>query len=142
MLAALLAVAVWISFAAFLIGALQPDWLPEPMLSLSKPSSLADFGQAFSALDGLVSSFALMLGLIAVVMQTKQSADSNAIGALTARLQFLLAEGERLEEQIQSLKARGRFDRCLFDNMVSKKTRQLREAEAIDNKLRKLLAGP
>ena len=101
---------------------------------------MSDFGQAFTALDGLVSSFALLLGLIAVVMQTRQSADSNVIGAFTARLQYLLAEAARLEQQIQALKARrGGFERCLFDNMVGKKKRLLEEAAQVDETLRGLL---
>ena len=140
LLAALMAVALWTAFAAFLVGAVDPRWLPDGLSSLSRPTSLSDFGQAFTALDGLVSSFALLLGLIAVVMQTRQSADSNVIGAFTARLQYLLAEAARLEQQIQSLKAkRGSFDRCLFDNMVGKKKRLLDEAAQVDETLRGLL---
>ena len=140
LLAALMAVALWTAFAAFLVGAVDPGWLPDGLSGLSRPTSLSDFGQAFTALDGLVSSFALLLGLIAVVMQTRQSADSNVIGAFTARLQYLLAEAARLEQQIQSLKTRrGGFDRCLFDNMVGKKKRLLEEAAAVDDTLHKLL---
>jgi opacity protein-like surface antigen len=140
LLAALMAVALWTAFAALLVGAVDPGWLPERLSRLSRPTSLSDFGQAFTALDGLVSSFALLLGLIAVVMQTRQSADSNVIGAFTARLQYLLAEAARLEQQIQALKARrGGFERCLFDNMVGKKKRLLEEAAAVDNTLHKLL---
>ena len=140
LLAALMAVALWTAFAAFLVGAVDPQWLPNGLSSLSRPTSLSDFGQAFTALDGLVSSFALLLGLIAVVMQTRQSADSNVIGAFTARLQYLLAEAARLEQQIQALKARrGGFERCLFDNMVGKKKRLLDEAAHVDETLRRLL---
>ena len=140
LLAGLMALALWASFAAFLVGAVDPGWLPDGLSSLSRPTSLSDFGQAFTALDGLVSSFALLLGLIAVVLQTRQSADSNVIGAFTARLQYLLAEAARLEQQIQSLKARrGSFDRCLFDNMVGKKKRLLEEAAQVDETLRGLL---
>jgi hypothetical protein len=116
---------------------------------LTKPTSLSDFGQAFTALDGLVSSFALLLGLIAVVMQTRQNAQANTIGALTARLQFLLAEAARLEQQIQVLKAQGpanrtsqgHFDRCLFDNMVAKKKRLLAQAAQVDGELARLLGS-
>jgi hypothetical protein len=140
LLAALIALTLWTAFAAFLIGAVDLGWLPDGLSGLSRPTSLSDFGQAFSALDGLVSSFALLLGLIAVVMQTRQSADSNVIGAFTARLQYLLAEATRLEQQIQSLKARrGTLDRRLFDNMVGKKKRLLEEAAHVDETLRSLL---
>jgi hypothetical protein len=140
LLAALMAVALWTAFAALLVGAVDPGWLPDGLSRLSRPTSLSDFGQAFTALDGLVSSFALLLGLIAVVMQTRQSADSNVIGAFTARLQYLLTEAARLEQQIQALKARrGGFERCLFDNMVGKKKRLLDEAAQVDETLRGLL---
>jgi len=134
-----LATLMWLVFAAILLGVYQPSWLPASFIGLAKPNSLADFGQAFSALDGLISSFALMLGLIAVVMQTKQSADSNVIGAFSARLQYLLADSERLEQQIQALKGSDKFDQNLFNNMVNKKRRQLEEAKSIDEKIRALL---
>lgn len=137
--ALLLATFVWLTFAAILLGVYRPSWLPLSFLALARPGTLADFGQAFSALDGLLSSLALMLGLIAVVIQTKQSADSNVIGAFSARLQYLLADSERLEQQIQALKERGRFDASLFNNMVEKKKRQLDEAKSIDERIRKLL---
>jgi opacity protein-like surface antigen len=140
LLAALIALTLWTAFAAFLVGAVDPGWLPDKLSDLSRPTSLSDFGQAFTALDGLVSSFALLLGLIAVVMQIRQSADSNVIGAFTARLQYLLTEAARLEQQIQALKARrGGFERCLFDNMVVKKKRLLDEAAQVDETLRGLL---
>ena len=79
LLAALMAVALWTAFASFLVGAVDPGWLPDGLSGLSRPTSLSDFGQAFTALDGLVSSFAILLGLIAVVMQTRQSADSVSV---------------------------------------------------------------
>jgi opacity protein-like surface antigen len=140
LLAALIALTLWTAFAAFLVGAVDPGWLPDKLSDLSRPTTLSDFGQAFTALDGLVSSFALLLGLIAVVMQIRQSADSNVIGAFTARLQYLLTEAARLEQQIQALKARrGGFERCLFDNMVGKKKRLLDEAAQVDETLRGLL---
>lgn len=137
--ALVLATFMWLAFAAILLGTYQPSLLPTSFLGLTKPSSLADFGQAFSALDGLISSLALMLGLIAVVIQAKQSADSNVIGAFSARLQYLLADSDRLEQQIQALKASSKFDQNLFNNMVEKKKRQLDEAKSIDEKIRKLL---
>ena len=97
-------------------------------------------GGAATYVSLAASYFTKKLGLIAVVMQTRQSADSNVIGAFTARLQYLLAEAARLEQQIQALKARrGGFKRCLFDNMVGKKKRLLEEAAQVDETLRALL---
>ena len=137
--ALVLATLMWLAFAAILLGTYQPSWLPTAFHSLAKPSSLADFGQAFSVFDGLVSSLALMLGLIAVVIQAKKSADSNVIGAFSARLQYLLADCDRLEQKIQELKGSGKFDSNLFNNMVDKKKRQLDEEKSIGEKVRKLL---
>lgn len=89
--------------------------------------------------DGLISSMALVLGLIAVLSQMKQQADSNIIGALGTRLQFLLAESGRLEERIKSLKTSDKFDEALFKNMVNKKSRILKDAKEIDARLEELL---
>lgn len=137
--ALVVAISVWLAFSAVLLGAYQPEWLPTSFLGLAKPNSLADFGQAYSALDGFLSSFALMLGLTAIWIQARQSADANVIGAFSARLQYLLADNDRLEQQIQALKASGKFDQALFTNMVEKKRRQLDEAKLIDEKVKKLL---
>jgi len=134
-----LAAALWAGFAAVLLGMYRPSWLPAPFLKLTPPSSAADFGQAFSALEGLTSSFALMIGLIAIVIQARHSTDSNLISALTTRQQFLLADCERLEQSIQDLKSNRRTNEALFDNLVQKKKRQLDEAKLIDDRVRKLL---
>ena len=133
------AVVLWITFAAVLLGLYEPWWLPAAFLKLQKPATAADFGQAFSALEGLVSSFALMIGLIAIIMQTRQNADANVIGGLAARHAYLLADCDRLEQHIQEHKARGVRDDALFNNMVNKKKRQLDEAKVIDARLRQLL---
>ena len=135
----IVAILLWVSFGAILLGNWRPSWLPAAFLELTHPTSMGDFGQAFAALEGLVSSFALMLGLIAIVIQARQSADSNIIGAFSTRQQYLLADCERLEQQIQLLKNSGPHDPKLFGNMVDKKKRQLEEAKQIDEKLKKLL---
>lgn len=138
-LALLIATFMWIGFAAILLGTYQPAWLPAAFQKLSKPMTAADFGQAFSALEGLVSSLALMIGLIAIVIQARQSADANVIGAFSARQNFLLADCDRLEQQIQNMKGKQPFDQKLFNNMVEKKKRQLDEVKTIDERLKQLL---
>jgi hypothetical protein len=133
------AVVMWATFAAVLLGIYKPSWMPAEFLKLSLPISAADFGQAFSALEGLLSAFALIVGLIAILIQTRQNADSNVIGAFTARQVFLLADCVRLEESIQAIKRSGKPQAALFNNMVEKKMRQYAEVEAIDEKLKALL---
>ena len=132
-------VALWITFAAFLLGKYSPAWLPTAFAHLSLPKTSADFGQSFTALEGLLSSMALALGLLAILIQVRQTADSNIIGAFAVRQQFLLADCDRLEQHIQSLKASQKFDQTLFTNMVEKKKRQLAECQEIDKRLQALL---
>jgi hypothetical protein len=139
----LLAVIIWIVYAAILLG-YKPGWLPAQFAELAIPASLADFGQAFSALDGLISSLALMLGLCAVLIQVKQSADSNLISALTARQQFLLAEQERfdlkIKEHIKNNTGKDSYDARLVKNMSNKKSDYLEESKQIDEKLQHLIS--
>ena len=132
-------VSLWVAFSAFLLGKYSPGWLPSAFANLSLPKTSADFGQSFSALEGLLSSLALALGLLAVLIQVRQTADSNIIGAFAARQQFLLADCDRLEQHIQSLKLSQRYDQTLFTNMVEKKKRQLAECQDIDKRLQALL---
>lgn len=127
------------AFAAVLLGNYVPLWLPTSFSALARPTSIADLGQSFSLFDGLFSSLALVLGLTAVLIQIRQQADSNVIGAFSARQQFLLAECDRLEQQIQSLKNSGKPDTSLFTNMVEKKKRLLDESKKIDGRLKELL---
>lgn len=136
---AALALALWLVSVAVLLGVYRPDWFPPQFLKLELPTNTADFGQSFSVLDGLLSSLALVLGLAAILIQINQQADANVIGAFSVRQQFLLAESERLEEHIQSLKKRGQYDAALFNNMVEKKKRCLAECREIDDRLNGLL---
>ncbi len=55
------------------------------------------------------------------------------------RQQFLLMECERLESSIQKLKNSESYDEKLFINMVNKKSRFLKEAQAVDEKVAELL---
>lgn len=90
-----------------------------------------------------MSSFALMLGLIAIVVQVKQNSDSNIIGAFAARQQFLLAEYERLDGQIAKYVATNsgpNYDKVLVQNMTNKRKERLDESRVIDQKLLLLLA--
>ncbi|MDY0300863.1 MAG: hypothetical protein RBQ99_04660 [Trichlorobacter sp.] len=140
--ALLVATVLWALYALVLLGILRPAILPPAFLALTLPTTVAEFGQAFSALEGLISSLALMLGLIAVVIQSKHSADANLIGALTARQQFLVADCDRLENDIQRLKKSINYDHNTLRKMSGKKSRQLDEADAIAKRLNTLITSP
>lgn len=132
------AVAICLLFGAFILGASSLAEYGAQFAALERPKSIADFGNSFSVLGTLFSSLALALGLLAVIFQVKQQSDANLIGALAARHQYLMAEGERLEAQIQSLKSSGNYNKQLFDNMVEKKRRLKTAADQIDTRLEKL----
>lgn len=130
------AIVAWVIFAMFLLGTFPP---PTLLANLSLPKSAADFGQAMGAVDGILSSIALVLGLLAVLIQVRQTADANLIGALSARSEFLRAKCDELESNIQKLKLKGDYNEKLFNNMVNKKKELGDEAKEIDAKLQLLL---
>lgn len=133
-------VGLWVLVGMLLTKTYSPDWLPESIRSLTFPSSTADLGQSFSILDGLLSSMAIILGLIAIILQGKQQTDANIIGAYSARMQFLLADNDRLEQGIEKLKKPdGEYNKDLFNGMVNKKKLQLEEVMKIDKKIQDLL---
>jgi hypothetical protein len=139
LLSIFIAVVIWLVYAAVLLGLVPESLLPASFAKLTLPTSKSDFGQAFNAIEGLTSSLALVLGLVAIILQVRQTAEANEIGGLSARQQFLLADCDRLENQIQELKKCPEKDNGLFKNMVEKKKRQLDECKRIDERLAELL---
>lgn len=117
-------VLLWLISIALFSGIIPLTWLPESLSKLVLPSSFDGLGNAMATLDGLFSSIAIVLGLIAILFQgrelkastdaqtlqavalTKQIAQqeaSNKLGACSARLQFLLAEIEHLENKVPAM---------------------------------------
>lgn len=135
----LFSIAMWIALGGYLVGVYEVPWVVERLTLLTLPASTAELGESFGVLSALLSSVALILALAAMLVQSRHQLDSNTIGGFSARQQFLLAECVRLEIQIKELKANADFKKELFDNMVSKKSRYLKEADQIDKKLQALL---
>jgi hypothetical protein len=117
-------VLLWIISIALFSGMLAPAWLPEALLKLTVSSSFEGLGNAMATLDGLFSSIAIVLGLVAILFQGKelkastdaqtlqaealtkqlaQQEESNRLGAFSARLQFLSAEIEHMENKIADM---------------------------------------
>lgn len=115
---------LWVASIAFFSGLIQPEWLPDGLIKMSRPSSFESLGDAMATLDGLLSAIAIVLGMIAILFQgrelkastdaqalqadalSKQLAQqqaSNRLGAYTARLQFLNSEITYLEAKITSM---------------------------------------
>ena len=116
-----------------------------PLLArLTPPSSWAELGNATSVLNGLFSSIAILIGLIAIYKQGRQIERSineqraaNYLTAKMAYLGYLRSEISRLEEDIQRLKSSNKYDKTLLENMSNKKSDLLsmskRLSEEIDN---------
>lgn len=115
---------LWLLSIAFLSGLIQFDWIPLKIKDLVFPESFESLGNAMGTLDGLFSSIAIVLGLIAILFQgreLKASTDaqalqakalaeqisqqqaSNELVACGVRLQFLNAEINYLESKISSM---------------------------------------
>ncbi len=117
-------VALWLMAITLFAGIIPTDWLPGALAKLSVSNSFEGVGNAMATLDGLFSSIAILLGLIAILLQGRelkastqaqteqsealsqqllQQVTSNKLGAYSARLQFLSAEIEHMESRIPGM---------------------------------------
>ncbi|GAB6069905.1 hypothetical protein JCM30760_10020 [Thiomicrorhabdus hydrogeniphila] len=117
-------VVLWALAIAYFSGGLSLIWLPESITKLSLPASTADLGNSLTVLDGLFTSIAIVLGLVAILFQgkelkastdaqtlqakalteqIKQQEASNQLGAYSARLQFLSSEIEHMENRVPDM---------------------------------------
>ena len=139
---------IWVGFSYLMI---YPELVTlVPLLArLTPPSSWAELGNATSILNGLFSSIAILIGLMAIYKQGRQIEKSineqraaNYLTAKMAYLGYLRSEISRLEEDIQRLKSSNKYDKTLLENMSNKKSDLLsmskRLSEEIDNYYEKL----
>lgn len=115
---------VWLVTIALFAGAIPYEWLPEFLTKLELPSTFALLGEAMGTLDGLFSSIAIVLGLIAILFQGRelkastdaqalqaealrkqieQQKESNCLNAYSVRLNYLTAEIEHMEKKIPEM---------------------------------------
>ena len=134
---------IWVGFSYLMIS--HELFALVPLLArLTPPSSWAELGNATSILNGLFSSIAILIGLMAIYKQGRQIEKSineqraaNYLTAKMAYLGYLRSEISRLEEDIQRLKSSNKYDKTLLENMSNKKSDLLsmskRLSEEIDN---------
>lgn len=113
----------WLLLLSYSVGFVP---LPEQLRGLGLPTTLPELGDALAITDGLFTTIAISLGLIAILLQgrelkastdanaeqakalwlqMKQTQEANRLNALTARLQFLTSDNERLERQVMRLRS-------------------------------------
>lgn len=116
--------ALWCAAIALFSGVIPASVLPGRLADLAATNSFEGIGNAMATLDGLFSSIAILLGLIAILLQGKelnastqaqteqsealsrqilQQEASNRLGAYSARLQFLSAEIEHMEARVKRM---------------------------------------
>lgn len=151
----LLFIGLWVLLGAYLTNALPiADYLPRFITNLTLPKSTAGLGDSLAILDGIFSSIAIALGLVAIIFQGKelkesvkaqaeqanilslqmrQQEQSNKLAAYTARLQFLLGEMDRLGADIERLvETVGKMP----DGEAKKEKKQI-----LDNTIRRTVQG-
>lgn len=115
---------LWAVSIALFSGMVSANWLPAAFSQLDLPTSFAHLGEAMTTLDGLFSSIAIVLGLIAILFQGKelkastdaqalqaealtkqisQQEASNLLGAYSARLNYLSSEVVYIEKIIPDM---------------------------------------
>ena len=118
-----------------------------PLLArLTPPSSWAELGNATSVLNGLFSSIAILIGIMAIYKQGRQIEKSineqrisNQLTVKTAYLEYLRGEMNRLEEGIQRLKRSEKYDKNLLDNMSRKISEHVATSKRIIEEIEKVL---
>ena len=93
-------------------------------------------------LNGLFSSIAILIGLLAIYKQGRQIEKSineqraaNYLTAKMAYLEYLRSEIVRLEEDIQRLKSSNKYDKNLLDNMSNKKSDFLAKSKLLSEEI-------
>lgn len=145
-------VALWLAAIAMFSGIIPTDWLPDSLATLKVSNSFEGIGNAMATLDGLFSSIAILLGLVAILLQGRelkastqaqteqsealslqisQQEASNKLGAYSTRLQFLSAEIEHLEHRVPTMlkkaenhKSKGESDKAKETWKLISNTRQ------------------
>jgi len=119
---------IWVGFSYLMISPKLFNLIPL-LARLTPPSSWDELGNATSILNGLFSSVAILIGLLAIYKQGRQIEKSineqraaNYLTAKMAYLEYLRSEIVILEEDIQRLKSSNKYDKNLLDNMSNKKS--------------------
>jgi len=159
----LLFIGLWLLLGAYLTTALPiAEYLPKAITNLTLPKTTTELGDSLAILDGIFSSLAIVLALVAIIFQSKelkestkaqteqaralssqlnQQNEANKLTAYTARLQFLLGEMDRLGLDIDRLfqELDGMFEsdkkrkkQEILDNTIEKRRRYRDEAENIN----------
>lgn len=135
----IISVVVWGAYGAHLLNIYESPIISKVLPPAFHPKTAAELGDALGILSSLLSPIALILALAALIIQSKQQAASNNIGALSVRQQYLISEYDRLANHIENLKQSGKYDRPLFDNMVAKQKRYRQESEKLDERINDLI---
>ncbi len=139
-LALVVALVVWVLFAAYALGLWPRGYLPPPLAALKRPTTVEGFGSSFAALGSLLSLVPMTLGLWAVLLQGRELREtiranerSQTINALTYLAAAMDKHIDEYETVIGDLKEKEKEWKSLADkvNRGLKPARNSLHAEAI-----------
>jgi len=70
---------LWLFFIAYLAGYIPTYFFPQNFSNLTLPATTTQLGDSLSILDGIFTSIAILLGLIAILLQGKELKESRSL---------------------------------------------------------------
>jgi hypothetical protein len=141
---------LWVGCLLLFLGHIP--LISDEFLKISLPSTAAELGDTFGVVNGIFSGVAVVLALVAILIQGKElKASTRAqneqakaldetvkLNALALRLQYLLSEVERMDRMLKDIS--GDSSKAnLFDHGAEKKAKFLKEAREIDKRMQSLI---
>ncbi len=152
-------VGLWMVSSLYFLGQIPNEGMFKFLGALSLSKTTAELGDSFGLLNGLFSSLAVVIALIAIIIQGKELREStraqsqqaealtiqlkhqetsNRLAALSVKLQFTMSEVARMDSIINNSKGKA-GNQDLFNNCVSRKKTLIKESNSISDEISKLL---
>ena len=137
---------IWLIFTTFLLGFFPADALPGAIKTVALPLNTAELGSSYGVINGIFLSFAVVLGIVAIIVQGKalqasirsqneqtaaltfqisQQNHANRLSALTAQLKYYQTESDRLDEQYEKLTAKLEHAKSVKNDISIKETQPI-----------------
>jgi hypothetical protein len=95
-----LALLAWSIYAAFLLGGLPRNWIPAQLAALKRPNTTEALGSSLGAIESLLGTLTIALGLWAVLIQGKELTETVRANERAQALTFLTYLASALDRRI------------------------------------------
>lgn len=126
-------IAVWLIAVAVITGSIPDAYVPDAIAGLEKPQSTTELGGALGIIDGIFSSIAITLGLVAILYQGRELRLQGAQLASATEAQNL-----QVTKQVEANVLSGLIHLCERSDYNVDRFRKMMDEEA--NHLSKLSA--